>query len=574
MSPTNSPRPSRSPEKALELKWGEACRGAGCGLPPGVSISSHIDGGNIDVLGAVEDLTAGGGGGGGGAIPSAAEVRLAIHPDPYCDSDKTSHFMWFNFRVTGARGVPLRLRVVNAGQGSFPAAWAGYQAMASYDQERWFRVEGTSYDPASGELAIELTPERDCVALAYFPPFTTAQHERLLARTAAKEGVRLRVAGESLDGHDIAVLSFGEEADPARTAAKLNVTLCCRQHPGETQVSCACVFVCGLPGKKIERAPAPSRPEKKRTTTIDQSINREANNRSIERPTIDQSRGQHGDLTFSLPPLNPPHPSSFFIENEHGDLPPLPSPPLPSPQAEWFAEGLADALSDPHNPKARALLRSAVVHLVPNACPDGASRGHLRTNSAGTNLNRAWKHVPGEMPDSDAAPEAYYLTRFMDARPPDLLIDVHGDEELPHVFIAGAEGVPGFYKGDGSERDADTPLGRKQAHLEKAMLRHLSDFQTAVGYAKDAPGGADMRILSNAAAARYPGSLAVTLEMPYKRLKLPAGRMVPGGTAAVSGTGVELQEDWGPKRCARLGRDMVGVLLQMVPHLGAVSVAP
>ena len=99
------------------------------------------------------------------------------------------------------------------------------------------------------------------------------------------------------------------------------------------------------------------------------------------------------------------------------------------------------------------------------------------------------------------------------------------------------------------------------------MLRHLSDFQTAVGYEKDAPGAADMRILSNAATARYPGSLAVTLEMPFKRLKLPAGKMVPGGTAAVSGTDEELREEWGPERCARLGRDMVGALLQMVPHL-------
>jgi hypothetical protein len=468
---------SASPEAAAQDKWGGGDAPSSSSssriLPRGVAVQSHLDGGNVEVLGAA-------------LAPDGAtvDVALSIVPDPFCETDGRAHFMWFNFRVAGCRGVPLRMRLVNAGEGSFPGGWRGYQAMASYDAERWFRVDGTSYDDGSGELRIEITPESDYVALAYFAPYTLDQLDRMLARTAAQPGVALRVVGETLDGHDLPVLTFGGGGDDApekgrggtpselkqaeKKKEKKQIWLVCRQHPGETQAS-------------------------------------------------------------------------------------------------WFAQGLADALTDRHNPKARALLRSADVHLAPNACPDGTSRGHLRTNAAGSNLNREWRHARGELPDADRAPEAHFLTRAMDASPPDLLIDVHGDEALPHVFIAGAEGVPGFYA-DAEGTDAGTPLGRAQGALVDALLRHVACFQTKKGYAKDAANGADMRILSNAASARY-GSLAVTLEMPFKRLRLPAGALVPGGTAAVSAADEDAFEEFGPEMCARVGRDMVGALLQMVPHL-------
>ena len=54
-----------------------------------------------------------------------ADVQLEIRPDPFCEHDNTSHFQWFHFRVTGAKGVPLTLKLVNAGKASFPVAWPG-----------------------------------------------------------------------------------------------------------------------------------------------------------------------------------------------------------------------------------------------------------------------------------------------------------------------------------------------------------------------------------------------------------------------------------------------------------------
>ena len=69
--------------------------------------------------------------------------------------------------------------------------------------------------------------------------------------------------------------------------------------------------------------------------------------------------------------------------------------------AEWFAEGLLRRLLDRHDPISRRLLRDTVFWVVPNICPDGTWRGHLRTNAAGANLNREWAE-----PSPDVSPEA------------------------------------------------------------------------------------------------------------------------------------------------------------------------
>jgi hypothetical protein len=60
--------------------------------------------------------------------------------------------------VTGAKGEALNIRIVNAGEGSFPTAWPHYNACASYDRKYWFRVP-SAYDPATGVLSFQHTPE-------------------------------------------------------------------------------------------------------------------------------------------------------------------------------------------------------------------------------------------------------------------------------------------------------------------------------------------------------------------------------------------------------------------------------
>lgn len=168
--------------------------------------------------------------------------------------------------------------------------------------------------------------------------------------------------------------------------------------------------------------------------------------------------------------------------------------------AEWFMEGALEALTDPADPVARRLRQVARLYLVPNMNPDGSFRGHLRTNAAGANLNREWAE-----PTAARAPEVLAVRDAMDKTGVDVALDVHGDEALPHVFIAGFEGVPGV---------GDAQLARL-ADYKAHLSRHSRDFQTKQGYPLTPPGKANLAMSTNQLAHRF-GCLAMTLEMPFK----------------------------------------------------------
>ena len=75
--------------------------------------------------------------------------------------------------------------------------------------------------------------------------------------------------------------------------------------------------------------------------------------------------------------------------------------------AQWFMEGFLDELADPHNAFSNRALKHAIFYVVPNINPDGAIRGHLRTNAVGANLNREWAN-----PTMEHSPEVRrYFTR-------------------------------------------------------------------------------------------------------------------------------------------------------------------
>jgi murein tripeptide amidase MpaA len=189
--------------------------------------------------------------------------------------------------------------------------------------------------------------------------------------------------------------------------------------------------------------------------------------------------------------------------------------------AEWWMEGFLGRLLDPEDALARHLRRRAAFHVVPNMNPDGSFRGNLRTNAAGANLNREW-HAPA----MERAPEVALVRAAMDATGVDLCLDVHGDEELPYNFIAGAEGVAGY--------DARTAglLARFKGEYERVN----PDFQQVHGYAADAPGEANLTICTNQAALRYK-CLSMTLEMPFKD----------------TADDPDPVEGWSPRRARKLG---------------------
>lgn len=372
-------------------------------------VSAAFDSGNIEVV----DLS------------DPSDLQLRIRPD-----EGGQHMQWFHFRLVGAKDQPVVLRLLNAGQASYPKAWAGSRAVVSHDRETWTRAD-TEY--GNGVLTIRLTPRADSVYIAYFAPYSLENHLDLIAECQASSQVQHRVLGQTLDGYDLDWLTVGTPGDDKRSIWVIG-----RQHPGESMAS-------------------------------------------------------------------------------------------------WWMEGFLGRLLDPNDALARTLLASAVVHVVPMMNPDGATRGHLRTNAVGTNLNRAW-----DTPTLAHSPEVKLVRDAMDQTGVDLCLDVHGDEELPYNFIAGSEGIPNW-----TERLASLLHGFSQAYV-----RANPDFQTAHGYPEDLPGKGNMSMCTNQTAQRF-DCLSMTLEMPFKD-NADAPDPVHG---------------WSPERCALLGAAAIDPIVHVLPSL-------
>jgi murein tripeptide amidase MpaA len=168
--------------------------------------------------------------------------------------------------------------------------------------------------------------------------------------------------------------------------------------------------------------------------------------------------------------------------------------------AEWWMEGALECLTDPADPVGRTLRAKCRLHVVPNANPDGSVRGHLRTNAAGVNLNREWHE-----PSLERSPEVLAIRNAMDETGVDFAMDVHGDEAIAAVFLAGFEGIPAWSQS----------LQDKYLKYRAILERRTPDFQTRKGYPAAAAGKANLAMSTNQLAERF-GACAMTLEMPFK----------------------------------------------------------
>jgi len=203
--------------------------------------------------------------------------------------------------------------------------------------------------------------------------------------------------------------------------------------------------------------------------------------------------------------------------------------------AEWWMEGFLDRLLDEDDPVARAVLNTATFYVVPNMNPDGSRRGHLRTNAAGINLNREWQE-----PSLGKSPEVYVVRQRMEETGVDFCLDVHGDEAIPHNFIAGPEGVPSF-----SKRQK-----KLLAKFKDALLQTNPDFQTEHGYPANNPGNANLKIGANWIAERF-GCISMTLEMPFKDIA----------------DGTQQRQGWSPARSRTLGRSNLDAMYAVMEDL-------
>jgi murein tripeptide amidase MpaA len=342
---------------------------------------------------------------------------------------RSDFYQWFYFRLTGASGQAVELRLLNCAGAAYPLGWQDYRACVSYDRQEWERV-ATRYE--DGILTIALTPEADSVWIAYFAPYTMERHHDLVAEAVAAPGVQYRSLGKTLDRQDMDYLRLGE--------GPLQVWLYARQHPGETM-------------------------------------------------------------------------------------------------AEWWMEGALERLTDEADPVARTLRRRATFHIVPNMNPDGSRRGHLRTNAAGTNLNREWHD-----PSAEKSPEVLCVRNGMDETGVDFAMDVHGDEAIAANFLAGFEGIPSWNAGQQKLFD----------RFSEELVRISPDFQTSRGYEVAGPGQANMSMSTAQLAERF-GAVSMTLEMPFKdNADLPDERY-----------------GWSPDRSRLLARDCLAALHAILPELEA-----
>jgi murein tripeptide amidase MpaA len=199
--------------------------------------------------------------------------------------------------------------------------------------------------------------------------------------------------------------------------------------------------------------------------------------------------------------------------------------------AQWWMEGALDMLTDPADPHARALRAACRFYIVPNMNPDGSFRGHLRTNAAGMNLNREW-----DAPSAARAPEVLSVRDRMDETGVAFAMDVHGDEAIPAVFLAGFEGIPAL-------KAPQLALFRR---YRDTLAVRTPDFQTRLGYPEGKPGKANLSMATAQIAERY-GAVAMTLEMPFKDnddLPDPA-------------------HGWSPARAMQLARDCLATLAEL-----------
>ena len=200
--------------------------------------------------------------------------------------------------------------------------------------------------------------------------------------------------------------------------------------------------------------------------------------------------------------------------------------------AEWFVEGMLDALLDPANPFGRQLLKESVFYVVPNMNPDGSVRGNLRTNAAGANLNREWLN-----PSMERSPEVFLVRQKMHETGVDVCLDVHGDEGLPYVFVAGSESLPNF----------TAEQGAAQASFIADFKVASPDFQDVHGYGKT-PYTDQTLTMGSPHITHTFGALSLTLELPFKDNANDPDPLV----------------GWDCARSARLGAEMLQPVLKAI----------
>ena len=114
-----------------------------------ILIDARFDSGNIEVQ-SVSGVTA----------------CLRIPKD-----NQSDFYQWFHFRVAGAAGRELELKIGDLNNSAYPGGWTGYRACVSEDRGFWGRADSSfDKDEDGGTLTIRYAPAGDIAWFAYFAP--------------------------------------------------------------------------------------------------------------------------------------------------------------------------------------------------------------------------------------------------------------------------------------------------------------------------------------------------------------------------------------------------------------------
>ncbi len=152
------------------------------------------------------------------------------------DNDGTSsHQRWYSFRLEGAAGTEVTLRITNAGRTNASGAWRFNAPAVSHDDgETWNRIEDTRY--RDGVFEFTYTPETDSDWLALVPVYNFSRWLNLLETIDSHPRVpEIEIIAESLDGNPVHLVTIADNDVPR--SEKQSVWVVARQHPGETPSS-------------------------------------------------------------------------------------------------------------------------------------------------------------------------------------------------------------------------------------------------------------------------------------------------------------------------------------------------
>ncbi|PSU15860.1 M14 family metallopeptidase [Photobacterium kishitanii] len=155
------------------------------------------------------------------------DIQLSIPND-----NQSELHQWFHFRLESEAQQPHTIKLLDLANSAYPEGWNGYDVVASYDREEWFRIP-SEFD--GDTLTFTVIPENESMYFAYFAPYGYDRHQDLLHLAQSHYNCRLETLGHTLDNRDVSLLVIGDEhaADSEETAKK-KIWVIARQHPGET----------------------------------------------------------------------------------------------------------------------------------------------------------------------------------------------------------------------------------------------------------------------------------------------------------------------------------------------------